>query len=278
MGRSRETDEWGVGEKVSVDVGSLEKLAKQIKDDWDSFHEWAEGWQQTRPETNPANAQFTRLAGANTDPEGAIASAVFKEAAYLEAQNNGVLYNHMRGLILLMEMGLKALHDGSNFLASMYPGVDGYNNVQLGTVQDAFPSIPIPDPSKIDASNPPGAGWKPAADGKGWDTNGDNKTDVPYLPSGAAPANLDKGKSVNDKPGAVAADTHSGYQKAIDTRPGGDLDGATQRDLRNNEEEGESNMPIVRGLEDAWDWTYETAEAVENFTDGEDDPRVPGRW
>ena len=163
MGRSRETDEWGVGEKVSVDVGSLEKLAKQIKDDMDTFHRWVEVWQQTGAETNPSNAQFTSLVATSDqrDPNAELpAGALFREAAYVEAYNNGVVYGQMRGLVMLMQMGVGALYGGANFLASMYPGVDGYNNVRLGSVEDMFPAMPMKDPADIGKGSSPGQGWR----------------------------------------------------------------------------------------------------------------------
>jgi hypothetical protein len=284
MGRSRETDEWGVGEKVSVDVGSLEKLAQQIKDDMDAFHEWVEVWQQTGAETNPSNAQFTSLVTTsdqrdpNASNEQMPAGAMFREAVYVEAYNNGALYGQMRGLIMLMQMGVGALYGGANFLATMYRGVDGYNNVRLGMVEDMFPALPMKDPGDIGTGAPPGQGWTVAKDGKGWDKDNDGDTDVPFAASGGPPAGIEKGDSKMKRPEAVEGSTHEGYVKAIDTRPGQDLDGATQADYENNKEETESNMPIARWGEDAWNWAVDTAEAVDNFTDGENDPNTWGRW
>jgi hypothetical protein len=282
VSRSRETDEWGVGEKVSVDVASLEKLAQQIKDDMDTFHRWVEVWQLRGAETNPSNAQFTEMVETSGDSEEMPAGARFKEATFVQMYNNAVLYNQMRGLVLLMQMGVGSLASGATFLSEMYPGVDGYNNVQLSVVQDAFPPMPMKSPGDIGKGGLPGQGWTVAKDGKGWDTDGDieGDTEVPFAASGGPPVGIDKGDSKMKPPKAVDGSTHDGYVEAIDTRPlpGGDLDGATRRDYENNKEEGESNFWLARGAEDAWDWTVETGKAIENVTDGENDPSVAGPW
>jgi hypothetical protein len=238
-----------IGNKINVEVGSLETLATQIGDDVEAFHGQVEVWQQASRVDHPTNAQFS----GGTKGLG----STFMEAGYLDGRNDGS-YAVMRGMVQLIQLGMGALHSGANNLSEVYPGVDGFNNVQLGAVQNMFPEVPLQNPGDIGKGDAaPGAGWVKASDGKGWDTNGDGTADILFGPSGGPPPNLG-GQSHNDPPKPVNADTRDDYDPATNTT---------------------TDRPDQNGLDSAtyWDYQEEVAEEPIIVAPGADWNREPGQ-
>jgi hypothetical protein len=240
-----------LGNKMFVEVGSLEELATQIQDDLDAFHREIGPWSETGRSANPMNAQF-------------FSGPTFQEAAEVYGRNFEV-YQQVRALVVLLELGLGALASGARNLADVYPGVDGFNNVELGVVEGMFPEIGLRSLADIGDGEPPGEGWTVSDDRTGWDTDGDGQANIVFGPSGAPPPTRGD-DSVHDRPDPVAADTHEGYEDPIDTLSGdpenGGLDSATFDDLSRVMAHGNADIPVAWWAQDGRDavseWTEET--------------------
>ncbi|MBT8227408.1 MAG: hypothetical protein HKP61_02465 [Dactylosporangium sp.] len=213
-----------IGDKVDVRIDSLTTLGQELKDDAEAFIAQMDSWDQKGREEHPTNAQIGH-------------NAAFLEGLTVQAGNLDA-YTQARTTLGFAKLGLEALRTGAESLAELYPGVDGFSNVQLAAVRDMFPEVSTAGEAD-DTALPPLEDWVLIGN-QGWDTNHDGTVDI-AMPAGGEQSPTPTDSSANDAPAPAEASDHEGYEAPVVTNPGIDpandnvLSPAGQQNLLANE-------------------------------------------